>query len=163
MTEQIKCVNNCCMLTRKKKYTKTNYHFYFKERLKAGVVVFDKTTKKVLMIQSRGNLWGFPKGSFEMHETPSECAIRELREETGLIITDTSVFTKAINASRNSIYFYVEMKEVELSLPRCSRDNDSTGIGWINLSCLQNLIETGVIKVNKQCKISLLKLFGIKL
>lgn len=54
------------------------------------IVVTQDATPKVLLIQ-RGNEpykghWAFPGGFMEMNETAEECAIRELEEETGIII-----------------------------------------------------------------------------
>ena len=34
------------------------------------------------------NQWELPAGKRELHETPKECAIRELFEETGQVVTD---------------------------------------------------------------------------
>lgn len=55
-------------------------------------VVFTKEEEpKVLLIQ-RGNepykgCWAFPGGFMNMEETAEECAVRELKEETGLTVT----------------------------------------------------------------------------
>ena len=57
---------------------------FSRNRRKAGVVIFNPPTESVLLVQSRGNLWGFPKGSIEENETIKDAAIREVREETGL-------------------------------------------------------------------------------
>lgn len=56
-----------------------------------GIVPFlnEEGTWKVLLILHReGNHWGFPKGKANPNETPLESAIRELREETGLIVKE---------------------------------------------------------------------------
>ena len=54
---------------------------------------FDGHKLKVLLIQ-RGldpykGMWAFPGGFMRMDETAEECASRELKEETGLILTSS--------------------------------------------------------------------------
>ena len=46
-----------------------------------GVVKNEK--KEILMIYRRGK-WDLPKGKLDKKETPEECAVREVKEETGL-------------------------------------------------------------------------------
>ena len=46
-----------------------------KKKRKAGVFVYDPKTDKVLLVQSRGNLWGPPKGTIKYGETERECGI----------------------------------------------------------------------------------------
>jgi bis(5'-nucleosidyl)-tetraphosphatase len=59
---------------------------------KGGVVIFDNTKKKILMVKNNYHpypecqKWGFPKGHLENDERTDECAMRELYEETGLTI-----------------------------------------------------------------------------
>jgi ADP-ribose pyrophosphatase YjhB (NUDIX family) len=58
---------------------------------KAGVILFSPNKKYVLMVKAKSNYkkyskWGFPKGRLEPYENMNECAMRELREETGLDI-----------------------------------------------------------------------------
>ena len=54
------------------------------------VVVTRETDPKVLLIQRGGEpfkgCWAFPGGFLEMDETTEECAIRELEEETGMVV-----------------------------------------------------------------------------
>lgn len=55
-----------------------------------GIVPFlnEGGTWKVLLILHReGNHWGFPKGKANPGETALESATRELKEETGLIVS----------------------------------------------------------------------------
>lgn len=59
------------------------------------VVMTRETEPKVLLIQ-RGNepfkgWWAFPGGFMDMDETLEECAIRELREETGIEVTEDDI------------------------------------------------------------------------
>jgi 8-oxo-dGTP diphosphatase len=42
----------------------------------------------ILVIQDRADTWNFPGGKKEIDESPLECAIREVREEIGLLIND---------------------------------------------------------------------------
>ena len=56
------------------------------------VVITREAEPKVLLIQ-RGNqpfkgCWAFPGGFMNMDETPEQCAIRELEEETGMKVRD---------------------------------------------------------------------------
>ena len=56
------------------------------------VVIANESQPKVLLIQ-RGNdpfkgQWAFPGGFMNMDETTEQCAIRELEEETGLVVSD---------------------------------------------------------------------------
>lgn len=56
------------------------------------VVIANEHQPKVLLIQ-RGNepfkgCWAFPGGFMDMDETTEHCAVRELKEETGLAVSD---------------------------------------------------------------------------
>lgn len=42
--------------------------------------------KQYLLLQNKGGYWGFPKGHPDKHETPEDTAVRELFEETGIVI-----------------------------------------------------------------------------
>ena len=66
---------------------------YPRPALTADCVVFTKEKDpKVLLIQRANDpfkgCWAFPGGFMEMNETTEQCAIRELKEETGLYVTD---------------------------------------------------------------------------
>ncbi len=55
-----------------------------------GAVIFYKTkqnTKILLVKNSNGRYWSFPKGHIEEGENEQQTAIREIKEETGLDVT----------------------------------------------------------------------------
>ena len=56
------------------------------------VVITKENCPKVLLIQRGGEpykgCWAFPGGFMDMDETTEQCAIRELKEETGLHIKE---------------------------------------------------------------------------
>lgn len=55
-----------------------------------GAIIFYKTkqnTKILLVKNSNGRYWSFPKGHIEDDESEQQTAIREIKEETGLDVT----------------------------------------------------------------------------
>lgn len=62
----------------------------------ASMVVIDPVARRVLMVHHKATgLWVFPGGHLDPDETLAECAVREVREETGVEATifDRSSFT----------------------------------------------------------------------
>ena len=54
-------------------------------RRNAGIIVFNRSRKVLLCKRNDvANSWQFPQGGIEQNETPSEAALRELKEETSL-------------------------------------------------------------------------------
>ncbi|XP_038069154.1 m7GpppN-mRNA hydrolase-like [Patiria miniata] len=54
-----------------------------------GAIMLDTTLQNIVMVQSffSKTSWGFPKGKVNQGESPKQCAIREVQEETGFDIT----------------------------------------------------------------------------
>ena len=129
-----------------------------------GVFLYDPSSKKILLVQSRGNLWGPPKGSIEDGENIKQCASRETLEETGIFI-DISELNRYTKINSNSIYFYYEMNEMEVHIQQSNfvEKNDATGIGWFNIDCLEQLILNEDIKLTQYCKIVIKKFLNIRL
>lgn len=81
----------------------------------SGAVVYRKNNDEIeyllLESQNKGHFWGFPKGHVEGDETLEETAIREIREETQLVLPiDTSfhVYTEydLSNGNRKQMTLY---------------------------------------------------------
>lgn len=127
---------------------------------KAGVFIYDPEENRVLLVESRGHLWGPPKGTVEMDidETSCACALREVKEETGLVLTADD-FLRAIKIKNRAIYYYTEYKTCSVSIQK-SEDNDANGITWIKIDCLEEFIKSGNIVLNQHCKIAFEKFIG---
>ncbi len=61
-----------------------------REEISCGAVLFTRVGSEIkyLIIKQRGGHYGFPKGHMEGDETECETAIREIREEVGITVTE---------------------------------------------------------------------------
>jgi len=158
--EKFLCQDGCCNLKIKPYVTEDLlYENFHVRRKKSGVFICDPITNKVLIVQSRGHLWGPPKGTMEDNETESECAVREVMEETGLDISNESL-TTSFSVYNKATYFYLEMNECDVSVQEKDPKNDANGIGWIKIQCLEKCIEAGNISISGHLRLLFKKLHG---
>ncbi|MGL5357031.1 MAG: NUDIX hydrolase [Cetobacterium sp.] len=114
----------------------------FKEHKRAGGVIIHRKKKQVLLVQSRGVFWGFPKGSVEEGETLLECAKREILEETSIDLDDLDLSIEAqdffIYHNRTHYYMKIvdEKPRIDIKKIKSIKFNDCTGIAWVDLDCL---------------------------
>lgn len=155
------CNNKCCKL-KIEPYLYHTFYKYGKQPKKAGVFVHCIKNDKVLIIQSKGNLWGIPKGKMKEEESVEECAIRELWEETGLKLDKK--LDRKIKVLNKATYYYIQIDEEINVFPQTHiKNNDANGIGWIKPMCLKNMIISSKIQINKHCKIVFKKFLNIDL
>lgn len=160
--QSVFCEDGCCKL----QYipVRPTFHPRFRQRRhrrKAGACLYDSTSQKVLLVQSRGHMWGFPKGTMEEDETPKGAALREVKEETGLTIP-AHLMLKRLNASdRRSHYFFIPYPERHVLVQKDVVHNDANGIGWIKIKCLEKLIQKGRISLNRNALIILERYFDL--
>lgn len=58
-------------------------------------VLIKNEMNSILVLQDREDIWNFPGGKLELGESPKECAIREVEEETGIrVLHLTELFHK---------------------------------------------------------------------
>ena len=93
-------------------------------------------------------------------ETERLCAVRELEEETNIVLTPDT-FTKAYNIHYKAYYFYTELDKCDVSFQRKIIDNDVNAVGWIKPKCLQKCIDNGNIIISRHCKILFNKFLDI--
>uniref|UniRef100_A0A6C0KHD8 Nudix hydrolase domain-containing protein n=1 Tax=viral metagenome TaxID=1070528 RepID=A0A6C0KHD8_9ZZZZ len=165
MYQNFKCSNKCC------NYTITPYqdpYSYYPSKSidskikKAGSFMYDKQNNKILLVQSRGQLWGPPKGSIQDNENPLECALREVKEETGIEIKEAELNSGSITIKTKALYYFMEVNMDKYNVePQIHvKDNDANGIGWFNVDCLNELIDKRHISINQHCRILIKRIFN---
>lgn len=67
-------------------------------------------------------VWGFPKGKINQGETEEEAALRETKEETGLIFKreDIVFFHKYSTNKKNFVFFVAKKDKIDLTKLHCS-------------------------------------------
>ena len=127
--------------------------------VKAGGFIIDPSTHKILLVQSRGQLWGPPKGTIQDNESIEDCAIREVMEETGIQLNRAQFIGQPTLVKNKAMYYTVELNEANFEPQNHILDNDANGIGWFNIECLDGLIREKKISINQHCKILIKKFF----
>ena len=161
--QHYQCPNQCCFYTVTPYYHSycSSSHSGIGKLKKAGSFMYDKETRKILLVQSRGQLWGPPKGSIQNGETPQECAVREVKEETGIDIKEPDL-NDSFTIKSKAIYYVMEvnMNEYKVEPQHHVKDNDANGIGWFNVDCLNQLIDKQRISINQHCRMLIKKIFN---
>ncbi len=109
------------------------------------VVLTQEEEPKVLLIQ-RGNepykgCWAFPGGFMNMEETAEECAVRELKEETGLTVTriqQIGAYSKVNRDPRGRTVSIAYLAIVDAPTAVSGMD-DAAKAAWFPLSSLPDL------------------------
>lgn len=109
------------------------------------VVFTQEEEPKVLLIQ-RGNepykgCWAFPGGFMNMKETAEECAVRELKEETGLTvkqIQQIGAYSKVDRDPRGRTVSIAYLAIVDAPTAVTGMD-DAAKAAWFPLSSLPDL------------------------
>lgn len=148
MTSEITCSKGCCTLKVMDYMVDKKSFSYSNTNVKAGVFIYDPSTDSVLIVQSKGNHWGSPKGTMIPSDiSATRCAIREVKEETGLDLTETD-FKRMTFVRPNVSYFYTEIPKCEVFVQDHVENNDANGIGWIKTSCLEECVNSGLLDFN---------------
>ena len=109
------------------------------------IVITKETEPKVLLIQ-RGNepykgCWAFPGGFMDMDETTEQCAIRELEEETELVVShvqQVGAYSKVDRDPRGRTITVAYLALIDSPVPIKGQD-DAASAQWFPLSTLPPL------------------------
>lgn len=138
--------------------------------LKAGIILFDSTLEKVLMVKTlvspqENNVtgkWGVPKGHKEENETLEECAMREFYEETGIKLNVNPDDSK-IRVNNTYYYPYVISEGTIMNRLRPMNDMEISNIHFVNIDIIRDievnketfLLMTKKLKLSKKLAISI--------
>jgi 8-oxo-dGTP pyrophosphatase MutT (NUDIX family) len=90
---------------------------------------------EVLLVRGRlSHKWSFPKGHCKTRETDLECALRELYEETGLVMKEDY---KSYHKLKGGGYFVFAVAGRPLEVCRDHREIEE--IAWIPLSAIGDI------------------------
>ena len=104
---------------------------------KAGIIFV--RGDEVLVTQSYHNLFGFPKGNSNLGESPSQCAKREFKEETGIDINvNLSECEKIVY--KNKYTFFVVRVSNNFEISTTPLDSaEITTFGWYSVHRIKDL------------------------
>lgn len=133
----MKCSRGCCHLKTWKNANRP-WRCHARTRKRAGVILVCE--RNVLLVQTYGEYWGFPKGSIEADEKAEDAASRELYEETGIYIRPETIKTHGFEMHvSGGVLFILRLDSQPQPDPAAVRsvtDNDASGVGWANMACV---------------------------
>lgn len=125
------------------------YHDMFKDYLAripvAGAIIISDCKHVLLVRGFRCNSWGFPKGKIDQGETLMDCALREVREETGLDLTlliNEEHFVEMQQSLTPTRLFLINGVVIENQTLRTSTRREIAEIRWFPLNKLHKIRKT---------------------
>ena len=101
-----------------------------------GVIMMSPNFR-FLMVRGRATgKWSFPKGHGELRETPYECAIRELQEETGITIGNMRPTIGPVKLKAASYYVFRPSWEMDVKI---HDTKEVTEVRWFSLDEITTL------------------------
>lgn len=122
-----------------------------------GVWVFNSRNKLLLGLReskhSQG-IWAPPGGQLEYLESIQQCAVRELKEETALVIKPEKVkilgFTNDIFSEENRHYLTVHCRvDIKTEIPIVMEPNKCKEWRWFDTGCLPDNLFLPVVNFFK--------------
>lgn len=108
--------------------------------ISCGVIIIDSNTNKLLACHPSGHLytdgnWDIPKGHVEKYEQHYETALRELQEESGIILKKEDLFDCGMfeYTKYKDLHIYVAKTPVDMTKLSCSTYFRNDGIDVIEV------------------------------
>ncbi|WP_249872859.1 NUDIX hydrolase [Oceanobacillus saliphilus] len=123
----------------------------------AYAFIYDRDKKKVLMVKNRGGGWSLPGGAVEQGETLEQAVIREVKEETSLIIEAGEII--AVNEAifeekgHHALFITFKAKVIEGEISIIDKD-EIAAIEWVDIERANELMPYHPNGVNSLLKAS---------
>lgn len=121
----------------------------------ASCIIFDKEKGILLEKRSDNGQWCIPGGALELGEEPEEGLLREVKEETGLDISDPEFFTVKANIhmvypNTDEVYYTDLVYIVTKYKGELSADCESSELRWFKTDDLPgNIMPTQISYLEK--------------
>lgn len=109
----------------------------------AAIIVRDGTVLLVRRRVKEGALsWQFPAGAIEEGETPGQAAVRETREETGLVVAESAVLGERVHPKTGRTMVYVACEVIDGDATVVDRD-ELVEVVWSGRDQLRDYVPYG--------------------
>jgi 8-oxo-dGTP diphosphatase len=110
-------------------------------QIKAAVVIIPRKEGKILLFRRQNTGWEdgkytVPSGNIDKGELPKEAALRELKEETGLIANIEDLKLVHIDFVKDSVINFYFIIEEWIGKPKLIELNKSSDMDWFDLDNL---------------------------
>jgi 8-oxo-dGTP pyrophosphatase MutT (NUDIX family) len=112
----------------------------------AGVLALDGDGRLLVQRRRDTGQWALPMGKMELGETPSECAIRETQEETGILVKVTGILGIFSDPGHIVAYGDGEVRQeyevIFLASPLSGEpqvNDEASEVRWVNVDELRRL------------------------
>lgn len=107
-----------------------------------GTICVGPSGRFLLVRGAKTGIWSFPKGHLKYGELGQECALRELKEETGIELP-RNTYRRVLELFKQNEYFCYQIPEVE---PQPQDAAEISEAGWFSIK------EMGEMDVNADIK-----------
>ena len=115
-------------------------HREHSRRASADAVLFDAEGRILLQRRADNGAWCLPGGSIEVGETAAASVVREVREESGLIVEPVKLvglYSDPLQTTHrypdgNLVHYVSALFECRVLGGRLRESDESTGVGWFD-------------------------------
>ena len=130
-----------------------------------GIIIFNKDLTKTVLVETNREWKSFPKGKRERGESDFECAVREVKEETGLTVDNLKISEEYLDESSNkgngaTRYFVGQIKDENVEFK--FDENELKSVQWYSSKEIDSLVKFKSVRkdIFKQALVMARRLFN---